>query len=255
MDILKIVQVLFGRVPLLNQYCCNICKHKVGRFIPYKNDNKSLKTLPKALDVIGSDTINFECPWCGAHDRERHLFMYMHATGFFDILPKMRVLHFAPELRLAKLIAAENPTQYIKCDLHPKMPDIQKVDMLAIPYPDKYFNLVIANHVLEHVSDDILALKEIYRIVKPGGHAILQTPFSPTLHKTWSDNGVITDQARLFAYGQEDHVRLFGKDIFDRFSSTGLTSKVQQHNDFFSISDSKQFGVNAVEPFFLYTRN
>lgn len=255
MDILKIIQALVGRMPFLGGYCCNICKNKVGRFIPYKNNKNSLLTLPKVLDVIGSDTVNFECPWCGAHDRERHLFMYMQTTGFFDNLSSMRVLHFAPERRLAKLITAEKPIQYIKCDLHPNMPDIQPVDMLAIPYPDKYFNLVIANHVLEHVADDILALKEIYRILKPGGHVILQTPFSPLLHTTWSDNGVITDQARLIAYGQADHVRLFGRDILDRFSSTGLTSKVQQHKDLLSINDSKQYGVNTAEPFFLFTRN
>lgn len=102
----------------------------------------------RALDVIGSDVDNFQCPWCGSTDRERHLLMYMRAAGLFDALPGMAVLHFAPERHLSRLIVAAGPARYIKCDLFPGAPDIERVDMLAIPYPDKTFDLVIANHVL-----------------------------------------------------------------------------------------------------------
>ena len=208
----------------------------------------------RALEVIGSDPDNHECPWCGALDRERHLLMYMRTAGLFDSLPGMAILHFAPERRLSRLIEATKPARYIKCDLYPDAPEVERVDMLAIPYPDKTFDLVIANHVLEHVTDDTLALEEIRRVLKPGGYAILQTPFSPKLHSTWSDEGIDNDQARLQAYGQEDHVRLFGRDLFDLFAAVGLASRVRQHTEVVSEFDPEEYGVNIAEPFFLFER-
>jgi len=102
---------------------------------------------------------------------------------------------------ILRLNVAKRPARYIKCDLYPGTPEVERVDMLAIPYPDETFDLVIANHVLEHVTDDARALEEVRRVLKPGGYAILQTPFSPKLHSTWSDEGIDNDQARLQAYG------------------------------------------------------
>ena len=164
MNIHKIALVLIGRISFHRKRSCIICGHRVGRFIPYKV-GKQTPSLPMTLGIIGSDTENFGCTWCGAHDRERHLLMYMNATGFFDELPTKSLLHFAPERRLSKLIAAKGPKNYIKCDLTPYESDVKKIDILAIPYENETFDLVIANHVLEHVSDDIRALREIFRIL------------------------------------------------------------------------------------------
>jgi len=111
------------------------------------------------------------------------------------------------------------------------------------------------NHVLEHVANDIKALAEIYRILKPGGHAILQTPFSSLLHTTWSDDGISNDVARLIAYGQNDHVRLYGKDIFERISNSGLTPKIQRHKTALPQFTPNIYGVNVNEPFFLFKRD
>lgn len=254
MNIARIAQALIARLIFWGKRRCNVCGHRVGRFLPYRGGWKASPSLMRALNVIGSDLENHECPWCGAHDRERHLLMYMHAGGLVDALPGMAILHFAPERRLAKLIKAKGPERYIKCDLYPNAPDMERIDMLAIPYPDESFDLVIANHVLEHVADDIKALREIRRILKVGGLAILQTPFSPKLHHTWMDAGIDNDLSRRHAYGQEDHIRLFGKDIFARFSSTGLVSHMHQHDDLLSGINPKDYGVNAAEPFFLFGR-
>ncbi len=233
---------------------CIICEYQVFGFLPYRSGFHTYPPLIAALQIVGSDIDHFECPQCGAHDRERHLFMYMRATNLFDSLSKMAVLHFAPERRLSRLISATNPVHYIKCDLYPQTTDIEKMDILAIPYPAGRFDLVIANHVLEHVADDQAALVEIHRVLKPGGHAILQTPYSAKLHHTWSDPGIDTDAARLQAYGQGDHVRLFGRDIFERFTSVGLESCVSTHDQLLPEYDPKKYGVNAKEPFFLFKR-
>ncbi len=251
MNFFKIAQALIGRFP--GKHHCNICSHHLNRFIPYSDGRTIKTTLPKVLDTIGSDTINFECPWCGAHDRERHLLMYMDKSGLLDNLHNYEIMHFAPEKCLAKIIASQNPCLYIKCDLFPKATDIKCVDILDIPYNNRSFDLVIANHILEHVTNDIQALSEIHRILKPGGYAILQTPFSPRLHSTWSDEGISSEDARLIAYGQNDHVRLYGKDIFDRFAKD-LEPQIQQHKTTLPQLDSYTYGVNIDEPFFLFKR-
>jgi predicted SAM-dependent methyltransferase len=213
--------------------------------------------MPRLVEVlvgVGSNLKAFECPWCGCHDRERHVFMYMTAAGFLPDLSGKRVLHFAPEKRLTGKILAASPDIYIQCDIDPQAVDVMKVDMLNIPFDEASFTLLIANHVMEHVSDDAQALREIHRVLKPGGFAILQTPFSARLDNTWEDAGIDSDEARLEAYGQEDHVRLYGRDIFERFTAVGFESCVGTHDDLLPGYDAMKYGINEREPFFLFKR-
>lgn len=208
----------------------------------------------EALATVGSDVRNFECPRCGAHDRERHLLMYLQASGCMDMLSCLRVLHFAPEVHLSRHIAEMMPTTYVKCDLCPVGPGIEHVDIEMMPYDDDTFDLLIASHVLEHVEDDRRAIAEIHRVLSPGGSAILQTPFSPVLHETWCDPGIESGAARCEAYGQEDHVRLFGRDIIERFSVTGLEPQVRSHTELLPGIDPDLAGVNADEPFLWFRK-
>ena len=233
---------------------CALCGHKVWRFMPYRMGHRGSPPLMHALDVVGSDVDNFECPRCGAHDRERHLLLYMRATGLFDRMPGMRVLHFAPERRLWPKIAATTPAKYVRCDLFPAATDVMKVDIESMPFADAAFDLVIANHVLEHVGDDGKAVREVARVLAPGGFAILQTPYSAKLHATWRDPGIDMPEARLQAYGQEDHTRLFGRDIFERIASAGFESHVRRHAELLGDVDPVIAGVNADEPFFLFRK-
>ena len=234
------------------QKVCVICDSHVGKFLPYRNGKRA--PLMVALDCVGSDVNNFECPRCGCHDRERHLFLYLKKLELFNKFTDASILHFAPEHNLSRLIEDKKPIKYIRGDLYPKTSDIEKIDILSILYPDEYFDFVIANHVLEHVSDDLAALSEIRRVLKVGGYAFLQTPFSPTLSKTFSDSGIDTDFARYHAYGQEDHVRLYGNDIVERFESVGFKSHMVSHNDAIVEIEPTRHGVNVNEPFFLFER-
>ncbi|MFK2903231.1 methyltransferase domain-containing protein [Dyella ginsengisoli] len=233
---------------------CVMCGHRVWCFMPYMRGSAGVPELMRVINTVGSDPDWFECPRCGAHDRERHLLMYLEKT---DMLMGMRgkaVLHFAPEKRLALRISDVAPARYVPCDLYPSSPDVQRVDMLQMQFADQSFDVVIANHVLEHVDDDLKALKEIHRVLKSGGHAILQTPYSAKLHRTWQDPGIDTDAARLQAYGQADHVRLFGRDIFDRIVAAGFECHVQQHADLLGDVDARSCGVNPIEPLFLFRK-
>lgn len=233
---------------------CVLCDRHVWRFMPYRNGSRGVAPLMHALDVVGSDVDNFECPRCGAHDRARHLLLYMRAGGLLDWLSGKSILHFAPEKRLPHWILAANPGQYIQCDLYPSSPEIMRVDMLNMTFEPASFDMLIANHVLEHVGDAEKALAEIFRVLKPGGYTILQTPYSAKLHRTWSDPGIDTPQARLQAHGQEDHVRLFGRDIFDLIVSAGFESRVRRHAELLDHLDPVIAGVNLAEPFFLFRK-
>lgn len=233
---------------------CALCDHRVWRFMPYRNGSRGVAPLMHALEVVGSDVDNFECPRCGAHDRERHLLLYLRASSLLDWMKGKSILHFAPEKRLPRHILAAGPIRYAPCDLYPQSPQVMRVDMLDMEIESGTLDMVIANHVLEHVSDADKALSEILRVLKPGGYAILQTPYSAKLHCTWSDAGIVTPEARLQAHGQEDHVRLFGKDIFERVVEAGFESHVRQHSELLGGVDPAMAGVNQAEPFFLFRK-
>jgi SAM-dependent methyltransferase len=242
-----------ARVPYGKRECV-ICGHAVGKFLPYRNGSRSVPDLMLALGMTGSDVDNFSCPWCHSHDRERHLFLYMREAGIFSIIARSKVLHVAPEKHLSVIIQDAKPEEYIPCDLYPWAPDILKVDLLSLPFPDNHFDVCIANHVLEHVDDDLCAIDEIARVLRPGGYAILQVPYCRGLELSWEDAGICTDEARLQAFGQEDHVRLFGRDVFERIASRGLKSHVKGHNDLLQKYNPERFGVNSSEPFFLFAK-
>ena len=233
---------------------CYACNRRVGRFLPYRGGWKDVPPSIRALDVIGSDVENFSCPRCGAHDRERHLLMYFDRTGMWKRIAGAAVLHFAPERVLAARISKAGPARYVKADLFPAAADTTREDITRLSFGDRTFGVVIANHVLEHVADDRAAMKEIFRVLEPGGLAVLQTPYSDKLTRTFEDESIRDDEGRLQAFGQEDHVRLYGKDLFSRLQDAGFVSKVLEHDAALKDCDERLYGVNRREPFICMER-
>lgn len=232
---------------------CNVCDRRVPGFLPYRIGAASLSPILRYLDLVGSDLERFRCPHCGSTDRERHLLAYMQRTGLLELAGK-RVLHFAPEKNLRLRIKAAGPVEYVQGDLFPRDAQITRVDITMMQFPDEHFDLLIANHVLEHVPDDITALREIVRVLKPGGHAILQTPYAAKLERSLALPHISSDAARLALYGQEDHVRLYGADIFERIIYAGLLSRVQVHGDLLADMDPHRHGMNPREPFMRWVK-
>lgn len=243
-----------AKIPLGAQHQCVVCNSSVQCFMPYRNGWKDVPPLIRELDIIGSDVAAFSCPKCKCHDRERHLFLYLTASQLLDKIPGSIILHIAPEIHISQLLASKKPAAYIQGDLHPTNDRIQKVNIEKTNFPNGYFDLVIANHILEHVNNDTLAIQEVRRILKPGGYAILQTPYSAKLTAAFSDTGIDTDSARLHAYGQEDHVRLYGANLEEFIASFGLQSLVSSHNQLLPHVDPKRTGTNIKEPFFLFQK-
>lgn len=249
----RLFHICFARYWPWKTRLCVVCGKASADFIPYRYGESPTPALLATLRMVGSDMNNFSCAWCGSHDRERHLVLYLRSAGIFEWIRGRRILHFAPERHLPRLINAAQPTVYVLADLHAKEPNVECVDIMQMPYPDASFDLVIANHVLEHVHNDMRALSEIRRVLGVNGQAILQTPYSSRLHHTWSDPGIDAEDARRQAYGQEDHVRLYGEDIFERFKSAGLISQVRTHDNLLPTIDAKKHGVNSLEPLFLFS--
>jgi len=251
---LRVLWSPLAALPLTRGRRCAICEHRVGRFLPFEGGWKNAPPLLRALDAIGSDLDHFQCPWCSSHDRERHLFLYMRRSGVLSGLNDKFVVHFAPERHLSRKIAEQHPERYIRCDLYPSSAEVSREDMLSMSFASETVDVFIANHVLEHVDDDLKAMAEIRRILKPGGLAILQTPFSAVLQHTWEDGGIASPEARLQAYGQADHVRLYGRDIFERLAACGFVSKVQWHEEVLADVTPADAGVNGREPFFVFSK-
>ena len=236
------------------KHTCYACKQHLGRFLPYRGGLKGIPPSLIALDLIGSDVENFHCPRCGAHDRERHLLMYFDATQLWEVVAQGEVLHFAPERQISNQIALRRPRTYIKADLFPVSADIEKHDITKLAFPDEMFGIVIANHVLEHVQEDNAAMSELYRVLKPGGFAILQTPYSSILESDFQDPLISTDHARIAAYGQEDHVRVYGLEFFRKVENAGFISLVRSHEQVLMSFCPKRYGINPREQFMCFQK-
>jgi SAM-dependent methyltransferase len=177
--------------------------------------------------------------------------MYFDKLNLWARVTGSSVIHFAPEDKLAQRIMSQKPALYVKADLFPNSPGVERIDITAIPRPGESFDLLICNHVLEHVHDDRRALSEIFRVLKPGGNAILQTPFSFFLSNTFCDPSINTDALRNRYYAQEDHVRLYGRDLFTRIEGSGLSLRLRTHAQCLSDFDASIYGVNAREDLIL----
>lgn len=240
---------LWARIPVASRRECCICHRRMQRFLPYGGGPSAAPPLMTALRVIGSDLDQHECPWCGSHDRERHLVLYLQAAGLFDKVEGSNILHVAPEKYLREELNRRRPAFYFLGDLFPTSPEVSKIDVQSLTFQANKFDFVIANHVLEHVTDFCQALSELVRVTRPGGHLILQTPFSNVLTSTFEDKGIDSEAGRLQAYGQSDHSRLLGRNWCAVFEAHGLRSAVGSHQQLLPTINADRWGVNPEEPF------
>lgn len=225
-------------------YCVQ-CEGTPDAFTPYRDG--IVDPVSSVLEVVGSDVRNFACPLCWGFDRERHLLLYFDALGLWDRVSGNRVLHIAPERDFGRRLR-DAAGDYVAGDLNPDAPGVIHVDLTDTPFESDRFDVVVANHVLEHIPRDDLALAEIVRVLAPGGMAILQTPFSPRLATALENPSITEPDIRAALFGQEDHVRVYGLDLVQRISRCGLEVLVYSHVEVLPHIDASRFGVNAKEP-------
>ena len=235
---------------------CAVCEQPVAKWLPHPGLEAS-RSLDFLLEVqsVGSTLEKHNCPRCGCNDRDRHLWLYMSRTGILDHIPSQRILHIAPEARLEPRIDALKPKEYIGGDLFPKTPRHRKINVEALEFPDGYFDLIICNHVLEHVDHPEIALAEFSRCLSPQGRLIAQTPYSPIMKSTLETTMPVSTAFKIRYYGQDDHVRLFGADIVDYFRAAGFQGGLYPHETLLADIDPDLYGVNGKEPFFLFAKD
>ncbi len=189
-----------------NNVTCPIINRSYRKFLPYGRINPRDNAL---------------CPDSLSLERHRLLWLFLKArTNFFD--QQLHFLHIAPEQCFMKAFEKQHGDGYITADLESPLAKV-KMDVHEIPFEDNTFDAAMCNHVMEHVADDIKAMSEIYRVLKPGGWAILQVPFfSPVPEVTFQDPSITEPAEREKIYGQDDHVRLYGHDYGQRLQQAGF---------------------------------
>lgn len=190
---------------------CNFCGHRGADFLP---SGTRSPVFTKHELIGGGYRPHNLCPKCGSFDRERAM---LHAlVQNFAGRPPARILHVAPEGKLPDAILRAFPgADIVFLDAHPTSAHITRGDVTKLDFADESFDLVICSHVLEHLRDDHLAFSEIRRVLKPGGGALLQTPYSKTIPWTLEDPQLATTkESRAHWFGQDDHVRLYALDDF-----------------------------------------
>lgn len=200
---------------------CNICGVENVRFetSPAHGDESFFE---KHTIIGGGSRNNCICPVCNSIDRYRFVYWVLqNKTDIFQVGGKKNILHFAPEGPIYDILKKQKDTSYYPCDLFPYVGMI-KVDVTDIQFKDNLFDFIIINHVMEHIPDEMQALKELYRVLKPSGTLVLSIPIDQNRDETYEDSRIVTKEDRSRYYGQEDHVRLYGRDYKERFSKVGF---------------------------------
>lgn len=168
-------------------------------------------------------------------ERHRLLWLFLKTdTNFFSA--EKKVLHFAPEQAFYKRFRDMENLDYTTTDLESPMADV-KADICQLPFESNDFDVILCNHVLEHVPDDQRALKELFRVMKPGGMGIFQIPLDINRKNTFEDKSITDPKTRAKKFGQYDHVRIYGMDYFERLESCGF--KVEKIDFTKTLSDAQ----------------
>ena len=166
---------------------------------------------------------NALCPNCLSLERHRLLWLYLEReTDLLTACP--RLLHAAPEvalMRKLKELYKDSPQQYVTADLESPLADMH-FDIQQIPLADGEFDVVICNHIMEHVEDDLRAMRELYRVMRRGGWGVILSPVELDRATTFEDDSITDEAERTRIFGQYDHRRVYGRDYADRLREAGF---------------------------------
>ncbi|MCG8309694.1 MAG: class I SAM-dependent methyltransferase [Cytophagales bacterium] len=209
---------------------CPINGKTYRKFLPYGR----LKSRPNAL-----------CPSSLSLERHRLLWLFLkNRTDFFS--EQIKLLHIAPELCFMDVFEKMKNIEYVTGDLESPWAKV-KMDVLDIPFQESSFDVVFCNHVMEHVENDIRAMSEINRVLKPGGWAIIQSPVYSYLAKTLEDPSVTSPRERERIYGQDDHMRKYGKDYGNRLRKAGFKVTEENYLDELSAEVKRRYALPEEE--------
>lgn len=204
---------------------CNACLHRFHQMVDWFPAPENVSALSNNQVVAGYGK-NIICPVCLSTARERLVIEILKQENNWS---DKTVLIIAPEQKVWQFL--QQSADVITADLIPQLyrhidPTIKKEDLNHLSFEADYFDLVIANHVLEHIPDDRKAMKEIFRVLKKNGQAILQVPYSNVLATTIEEPGIQDPVRQSALFGQCDHVRIYSMtDYINRLEQAGFTVK------------------------------
>lgn len=200
--------------PLLykgNKVECPVCGKKFKKFLSY-----------------GSDVAHREnvlCPYDLTLERHRAIWLYLNRMSDFFTAPKLKMMHIAPEQCFLDKFKKQENLDYTTGDLVSPIADLH-FDLHAIPLEDNQYDVLFCNHVMEHVKDDLQCMKELHRILKPGGWGIMQVPIDSSRNETYEDWSITSPEEREKHFWQKDHVRLYGLNYPKRLEEAGFRVEV-----------------------------
>jgi SAM-dependent methyltransferase len=228
--------------PLLyrgNNVECPVCERSFRKFLSY-----------------GSDVAHREnvlCPYDLTLERHRLMWLYLRDESNFFTQDQLNVLHIAPEQCFHKRFKKQKNLNYLTGDLVSPIADLH-FDLHSIPLDDNRFDVIFCNHVLEHVDDALQCMKELYRVMKPGGWGIMQVPQDLDRADTYEDPSIVTPEDREKHFWQKDHVRLFGRDYPDWLREAGFTVVEFDKDSKYSEKLLERYRINAGEILYIVSK-
>ena len=191
-----------------NKFECNICNKNLKKFVSTKNND-------------------FLCPHCGSLQRNRRLLELLKNQFLKE---NIKILDFSPSRCLYRKLKKYPNIIYHSTDLSIDFMADYKYDITKLPIKDNIYDLILCYHILEHIIDDLSGMNELFRVLKPGGIALVQTPFKDG--EIYEDYSIVTEEERLFHFGQEDHVRIYSVlGLKNRLLNCGFEVKVLENFD------------------------
>jgi len=239
-----------------NRYECPFCGNTFRKFLP---GGENLSFFKDRVIIGGGRRTNMLCPQCHSTDRDRLIYCYLTSN---QLLSKQNytLLHIAPEFPLKKYFKNFTNIAYYCGDKFESGYDgfyydneTMSLDLTYLSFSDSSFDIIICNHVLEHISDESKALNEIYRVLKPDGWAILQVPIASGLMQT-IEQPTDSSKKREIIYGQHDHVRLYGLDYSSRLKAHGFKVVEWNSEKQYNPMQIKRFALNSAEKVYIVSK-
>ena len=219
-----------------SRHSCPCCGGSFRRFRVYETESGRREDL---------------CPRCGSLGRHRVDWLFLRHRGLLERRDgTLRLLHVAPEPAFQRQLAGDPRIDYVSGDLDSALA-MERLDVTDIRHGDGSFDAIICNHVLEHVPDDARALRELHRILAPGGWAMLQVPIDRSLERTHEDPSIVDPEERMRLFWQHDHVRLYGRDYEDRLQAAGFAVDVEAFVDALSAEQVERQRLDREERIYL----
>lgn len=229
------------------KYCCPVCSKRVRRFIPlpdfYQENAEKYGYLYSFDDAETLNYSAYSCPHCDASDRDRLYALYVLKRLCMYGTSDVAMLEIAPSRPLSEMLKKTGKISLRTADL--LMDDVDdRVDITDMScYGEGVFDAFVCSHVLEHVPNDLKAMHELFRVLKPGGWGILMVPIILTIDKIDEDTLLEDVGERWRRFGQDDHVRSYSKNGFvERVEGAGFVVR-QYRREYFGIEEFRRSGI------------